>query len=574
MFDEHNEVQQKNIELLLDGYWDRNLPPIMKMEELYPFVKKIIKDIDENKFSYFKMENGYITEFKDTSSPSYIYNDGIEPITFFDFKKNGALREMQIPNLKYYCAFIYNTLAAYNDLFGKLYNNTDFNQYVSSSNSYLMFNELFYTFTDYDGNEEWIESGIFAVNNNKKTGHLSYEENNVRYLNKQGSKLYSVKVDIESFYPNVYTHYLSKIKDYAPFKPNIDCDEYFYFLDYYNMKTNNNQTKGIATGVFSSTVSAELLMLCVDYEINQVIGSEIEYIRYVDDMTFFSDSMEKIYSKLPDIQRILNKYRLRINHNKTESQKSIYNMSYVDIYELKKRFEFLNTEEAISLNKDIFYNIKGYISKAYDEDRKYEIKALLTLLKSAINTGKLIFSAGSIKFEKYLTAYMLQLANLEPLFASRCYRVIIEILELSKGKEGYSYILNELSAKSDFINQTYHDSVVQIWHYYVISQYDDKFKAKEFLNTYKSGEVNPLILSTFIKCEKGKNADIFKYIKDLYSDYENKPGEPSYWMRSIMFSKWWLPLLLIYIKDGKNYFKFYENNSFHEIYKLMKEQKI
>ncbi len=36
--------------------------------------------------------------------------------------------------------------------------------------------------------------------------------------------------------------------------------------------------KIIRAGVFSSTVSAELLMLCVDYDINAVIGEDIEYI--------------------------------------------------------------------------------------------------------------------------------------------------------------------------------------------------------------------------------------------------------------------------------------------------------
>lgn len=105
-----------------------------------------------------------------------------------------------------------------------------------------MFNELFHVYRLYDGDEEIIDSGIFAVRNNKLTGQLALEENNVRYLSKQGSKSYSV------------------------------------------------------------------------------IGEDIEYIRYVDDMTFFSGSMETIYEKLPLIQRVLNKYRLRINSNKTESK--------------------------------------------------------------------------------------------------------------------------------------------------------------------------------------------------------------------------------------------------------------
>jgi len=58
---------------------------------------------------------------------------------------------------------------------------------------------------------------------------LALEENNVRYLSKQGLKLYSVKVDIESFYPNVYTHYLGKIKERFPFNGNFSCDKYFDF---------------------------------------------------------------------------------------------------------------------------------------------------------------------------------------------------------------------------------------------------------------------------------------------------------------------------------------------------------
>ena len=104
-----------------------------------------------------------------------------------------------------------------------------------------MFNELFHVYRLYDGDEEIIDSGIFAVRNNKLTGQLALEENNVRYLSKQGSKLYSVKVDIESFYPNVYTHYQGKIKERFPFNGNFSCDKYFDFLDYYNMKINNNQ---------------------------------------------------------------------------------------------------------------------------------------------------------------------------------------------------------------------------------------------------------------------------------------------------------------------------------------------
>lgn len=576
MIDKNDDIQQRNIDLLIAGYWYEDLPPVIDIANIKGMIKGIIEKIDNDVYDDFFKTDGLITEYKNTQAPSYIFNDGIEPITFFEFKKNGALREMQIPNLKYYCTFVYNTIAVYDELFSKLYSEPEFDKYVCNSNSYILFNELFHIYKLYDGSEEIIESGIFAVKNNKTTGQLAHEENNVRYLKKQGAKLHSVKVDIESFYPNVYTHYLSKIKDAEPYKDNICCDTYFDFLDYYNMKINNNQTKGIVTGVYSSTISAELLMLCVDYEINNVIGDEVSYIRYVDDLTFFSDSLEEIYSKMPLVQRVLNKYRLRINNNKTETQKSIYNMSYVDMYELKKRFDFFDFDSAdiIKYDKEVFYNIKGYVARAYDNNLKSEIKAFLSMFRRAISLKKLCFDIdGKIDLKKCTVAYMLQLACLEPIFASRCYRVIISILDLIDEENKKDEIVKLLKLKNAFINATYHDSLLQIWHYYVLSKYDTKANIIELLDSFGNDEINPIILAGFVKEKDAANKELFDYIKKTYSSIVYKEGENSYWMRSIMFSKWWLPLLVIYLKDGKNYSQFYESQHFHEIYKEMKEDK-
>ncbi len=294
---------------------------------------------------------------------------------------------------------------------------------------------------------------------------------------------------------------------------------------------------------------------------------------YVDDMTFFSDSMETIYEKLPLIQRVLNKYRLRINSNKTESKNSIYNMSYVDMYELKNRFSFFDFEvtETITLDKDIFYNLKGYIAKKYDSGEKSEIKAILTLFKKAIDRGKLVMPEDSmIHLEQYISAYMLQLACTEPVFASRCYRVIISLLNLCEGKETYDEIIKEINAKNIHINATYQDSILQVWHYYVLSKYDSNINIERVIDAFASDEVNPIIIAGFIKEGFGNNKKLFDYIKRVYMAVENREGENSYWMRSIMFSKWWLPLMLIYVKDGKNYSSFYDSNHFHDFFKSMR----
>ena len=138
MITETDDIQRRNIELLIEGYWYEDLPPILDVEVIKGAIYQELLKIDTGAYDDFKMdEDGFITEYRNTQAPSYIFNDGIEPITFFEFKKNGTLREMQIPNIKYYCSFMYNTMAVYEDLFMKLYGEPENQQYVSNSNSYI-----------------------------------------------------------------------------------------------------------------------------------------------------------------------------------------------------------------------------------------------------------------------------------------------------------------------------------------------------------------------------------------------------------------------------------------------------
>ena len=568
MINFENPAFTENVRLLIDGFWHKELPPVFNLSDIYPKVEAILRKIASNKYNdMFKFNSGFISEYKNFNTPSYVYNDGSEPITFFDFKKNGSLREMQLPNLKQYITFIYNALSCYDELFKKLYNEPDFNEFVDNSNSFVLFNESFHIYMDYDNDDELVEEGMFAVNNNKTTGQLVYEKNNNHYLKKQGSYLYSAKIDIESFYPNIYTHYLSKIKNAPPFNHFENVSAFFDFLDYYNMKINNNQTKGIITGVFSSVVSSELLMLCVDHEIKNAIGDSVEYIRYVDDLTFFSDSLEEINSKLASVQQILNKYRLRINNSKTEHLSALDNVSYTNLSELKNKFAFFNSDSNIGLNKDIFYNIKRFISKKHCEDEKSEIKAFLTLLKYSLINGHLTLENDNYHIAVYLSCYMMQLSCIEPLFASRCYKVIEAILEKSIGTQNFEDIIFELNSKCKYINKSYNETILQIWHYYLLGKYDREFTVSQYLESIGENEANPLIIASLIKAGRRNNPEIMKYIKTAYSKIEKKDGEPDFWKVSIMNSKWWFPLFILQLKDGADYSGFFSSAHFDKTYK-------
>ena len=104
------------------------------------------------------------------------------------------------------------------------------------------------------------------------------------------------------------------------------------------------------------------------------------------------------------------------------------------------------------------------------------------------------------------------------------------------------------------------------FYYYVLSKYDSNINIERVIDAFASDEVNPIIIAGFIKEGFGNNKKLFDYIKRVYMAV----GENSYWMRSIMFSKWWLPLMLIYVKDGKNYSSFYDSNHFHDFFKSMR----
>ena len=138
---------------------------------------------------------------------------------------------------------------------------------------------------------------------------------------------------------------------------------YFEFLDKFHQRINNNQTKGIPAGVFSSHVAAELCMLCADEEIRNYIETKnyrISCVRYVDDLTFFSDSKVELATLYPAVQSILNHYRLRINGNKTETLHAAFINQSAYIDELEKEFPILQAAEGSkSLHTSELFSLKN-----------------------------------------------------------------------------------------------------------------------------------------------------------------------------------------------------------------------
>jgi len=167
---------------------------------------------------------------------------------------------------------------------------------------------------------------------------------------------YCLFVDINNFYPSLYTHSLSWILDPKTNHENkcVDCDfrctscenrctnctedvctkdlkdkctrkicchkrkcYYCNVFDSKISKTNRNRTKGILIGPYSSDFVSELFLQKLDLEFSDKIDCEIG-LRFKDDYVLFFNSPEDAQKSLKEIQSILETYHLNINENKTK----------------------------------------------------------------------------------------------------------------------------------------------------------------------------------------------------------------------------------------------------------------
>lgn len=550
-----------NAELLLKGMWYSNLPDLLDLNELTNHLDDIFEYINEEKsVEYKKDTDGFIVEWKNIVSPQYIRSPGVEALSFFDFKRNKSLREMQIPNLIFYISFMYNTLLEFS-IFEKLYVELSNEEIVENSNSYLVFKDAFAVY-DYDGEESWELTGTFSIKNTKINNATILRENKIRYMHAEADYMYSLKMDIESFFPSLYTHNFEKISEKEPFK-SLDVNEkYFKFLDCYHQRINNNQTKGIPSGVFSSHVAAELCMLCVDYEIREYIKSKnnrIGYIRYVDDLTFFSDSKNELTELFPIVQQILNRYRLRINGNKTESINSVYIPQPSYITEIEHYFPYLKKSDECKIMDIVdFYEFKKYICACLVDKRTSQIKALLSFLFNRLQEDNIDIQNISME----LFYYLIKLVFEDESLVCHIYRLIDLLLEQSENKEK---LIKSLINKREKIDTEYSDTIFQIWHYFILFKYSDNAEKKSIIENLKGKKYNPLVITTMIEKGDKQNKEIFKYIKTCYIDEAGSKN----WKSEIIFSKWWLPLFKIKQFDSYDYDKLMNSKHIPEILKKL-----
>lgn len=109
-------------------------------------------------------------------------------------------------------------------------------------------------------------------------------------------------------------------------------------IDSINKLPNYKKGKGLPIGNMSSQILAILYLNELDHYIKETL--KVHYIRYMDDGILIHESKEYLKYCLEEITKIVNKYKLELNH-KTK------------IYTSKEGFEFLGFRFIIKNNKVI-----------------------------------------------------------------------------------------------------------------------------------------------------------------------------------------------------------------------------
>ncbi|MCK1160714.1 RNA-directed DNA polymerase [Streptococcus uberis] len=559
----------KDIEVLFEQFASTKLPPFLSY---FTNARKVLYKMHKNRISIFEVENDLIKiKFDKIKHPKYIFHKGSEPIKYFAFKNDLSKRGMAIPNPILYFAFVYNIIAIDRIWLEEFYDDTNTKEFLFHSNSPILGREHVLKF-EYDdsGIGRDIEKLAGFINEKDPNKSKSYKLNEEKTVTLEGSNPIFLKTDIENYFDNIYTHYLD-LSQREPYKKFSDSDNrisyFFKFLDNYNMAQNENHTKGILQGPISSSISAEFLGIAIDSIISV---KQTDFVRYVDDYTFFGKDRSKVEEILEDFDKNLRLFSLRRKQEKTIVEKGFPPSNGSNLNELFLNVKFLKGNSYIK--RDDISELRNYLSKLSNEHNVPQIRATLTIFKRYIDKVYKIEKINQ-KLSVFVVPLLLKVAYTEPVVTSHVYQLIDMIMLKSERIEKIT-IVDILKNDIEYINKYFSETDLQIWHYYIFAKYaknDIRSQIlKNFLKNIKNqtSTVDPVILSFFVKNNFTENKYIFDCMKEIYS-FENGTNLKSKdCMTGIGSSRWWILFLELikYFRNPNIYQKFRNDPNRREDY--------
>lgn len=137
-------------------------------------------------------------------------------------------------------------------------------------------------------------------------------------INRSASKEYVLYVDIENFYPSIYTHTIDwALNDGDPrhYSQHSNRDHLGVALDKDVHRSQGNLTSGIVIGPVTSRIISEIISAHFDHILSDKFDT-ITGTRYVDDYHLFVSTKEEIDKVQIVLQKELSNFKLKFNEAK------------------------------------------------------------------------------------------------------------------------------------------------------------------------------------------------------------------------------------------------------------------
>lgn len=484
-----NEINDISLaeQLIKYGYFPENLPPCFNSEQLYK--------------NYHTLK----TASKFTFS---------EPLSLTIAKNESFRRTVKVPNPEQQLK-----------LFDYIITKEDAIKEILSSNNHTLANPIKKKLVTYD-EIHFFDIPLFKDKYKIKSNYI---ENLAKKLKQSMGYKYIYKLDLANFYDTIYTHTIewaiigkeNAKENHQKKKNSKNLGER---LDTYVRNTNNKETSGIPTGPFSSRIISELLLNKVDEELESLMGDvDFQFVHYVDDYEFYFRS-EVDYKNIKNkIRTVFDKYRLKINENKTLF--STY--PYHNNKDLKDEFTYLINKYKKNKNSQearlIFFKADELTELGEKGAYKYLYKQL----------EKQDLSNVWIEIEPFLVGHLL----IKPALAQYIIKLIINHKDLVSEDLLRELEINLLASLEDGL-----DNEAQ-WLFWILSVLRKKFSALELAKLIKKSEddlLTIMIINYTYSLNKSQSKKIQSSLDNILSSltHHNLKSEKWLLLYEWYYNKW------------------------------------
>lgn len=453
--------------LLRNGFFPAELPPCFNTNDLADNCDKIL-DLCE--------------QFK---------KDYSIPYTYSGYKGENSRRKFGIINPYHYCRAVKFVVDKSSDIFS-----------IFDKSNYSLTAPIKKKPT----HNKPYETLSKTVNDTRKHIECLYQNNK-----------YEIKLDINSFFDNIYTHSIPwAIHGKATAKNNKNSSLWGNELDFLVRGTNYNQTNGIIVGNSFSRIISEIILCTIDAKIKKKFN-DIECKRFVDDYYIYTTDSGKIQNIISFIRSCLSEYELSLNSNKLKISESpfLYGKPWVE--QIK---QFIHLKPDVFINKIIieFNNFKDV---------------------SILRYGLKVIAHQMISNDEW-SAFESKLLNLLVKFPSLS-DVILTILIANKEKlhkNALKKVLYSIIDETIDLNQE-QELVWAIWYFKVFNiDISIPYIEKVFQSKYSL----PIIILLDIIEKKGlkTNNKISKRIKELHDFLANEDMDSNSTPNNLLWTQFWL----------------------------------